>query len=237
MLRLLKKEEINKIKSDEKAREVAEGLKISRRVDDLRELSAKTEKETAAWRDATLSEAHKQINEAIAERDAIFAERDKVREELKNDLSKTKKEQLEALERKLSQKDKELTERSHSIDLKEIDIALTLKESNDAKVRQESNEYEAAKMKEQAMLERSEARSRLEASRRIEEDAIRRQTESENSIAVREGNLKFKEEEVVREKEELDEMKWNLEVEKKQVADQRATLERALQRLKDNRLA
>ena len=54
MIKLLSKSEIDKAKNADKAKEIAEGLKISRKVDSLRELMADEEKALEKFRSESL---------------------------------------------------------------------------------------------------------------------------------------------------------------------------------------
>ena len=68
---LLSKRQIDEAKAKDKALEVAEGLKLTRRVDGLRQLASETEAGYENYRIQTLEEIQKEIDSKIAERDTI----------------------------------------------------------------------------------------------------------------------------------------------------------------------
>lgn len=61
-VRLLSKRDIDEAKQKDRAREAAEGLKLTRRVDGLRELAVETEANYEKYRSETLEEIGKQID-------------------------------------------------------------------------------------------------------------------------------------------------------------------------------
>lgn len=88
MLKLLSKNEIAKAKSEERAREIAEGLKISRKVDSLRELQADEERNLFKWRDQTLKAIGDEIDKLLRKKEKLEAEI----KELEWHINKTKME-------------------------------------------------------------------------------------------------------------------------------------------------
>lgn len=72
-MKLLKKSEIAKAQAEDKRREIEEGLRISRKVDALRELWASEEQAFEKWRTKILEE----IKELSEKRDALKKEDEK----------------------------------------------------------------------------------------------------------------------------------------------------------------
>lgn len=68
---LLSKREIDVAKSSDRAREIAEGLKLTRKVDGLRELQLETEANYEKFRSETLQTLHKEIESKILVRDTL----------------------------------------------------------------------------------------------------------------------------------------------------------------------
>ncbi len=68
---LLSKRQVDEAKAKDKAQEVAEGLKLTRRVDGLRALTLETEANYEKYRTQTLEEIQKQIDAKIAESDSL----------------------------------------------------------------------------------------------------------------------------------------------------------------------
>ena len=74
MLKLLSKSEIDTAKNLDRSREVAEGLKLSRRVDGLRELASKEEQMLEKHRTETLASISKEISDLNADKEVLLAE-------------------------------------------------------------------------------------------------------------------------------------------------------------------
>lgn len=94
MLRLLKKSEIEKAKAEDISMERAEGLKIAKRVDALREIQAQEEASLIKFRTSTLSQIHKDCQTEEAKLTALSYQR----KELEDDV-----EDLRAKQHKLLQ--------------------------------------------------------------------------------------------------------------------------------------
>lgn len=92
-IRLLKKSEIDKIKSQERKRELDSGLTLAKRIDSLREIHAEEEKSLLNFRNKTVAEIQKEINKKIQERDSISLqvnEKKELLQELIQKINKTK---------------------------------------------------------------------------------------------------------------------------------------------------
>ena len=68
---LLKKQEIDVLKAKEKAQAIAEGLKLTRRIDGLRELEAETEENYQKFASATLQTLNERIVSATKEAEGV----------------------------------------------------------------------------------------------------------------------------------------------------------------------
>jgi hypothetical protein len=100
-MRLLSKQQVAAAKNSEKNREIQEGLKISRRVDALRELMANDEASLIKFRDESLSAVMQQIAEATTEKESIQGEVQQLRTEKSAGLSEVEKaKELLALKEK-----------------------------------------------------------------------------------------------------------------------------------------
>jgi hypothetical protein len=83
MIRLLKKSEIEKLKSSEKQKDFQEGIKLAKQVDTLRELAVEEEKNLEKFRTNNVALIQKDINSKIAERDNLDRDIARKREEWK----------------------------------------------------------------------------------------------------------------------------------------------------------
>jgi len=238
MIRLLKKEEIDRKKNEERQQEVSEGLKISRRVDSLRELQAKEEENLDKFRKESVAKISKEINDLENKKEATLKEVNELEIKLSKMLPDVpiKRKELADLSKKLDDKEKEILERERKANLLEIDIAVALKDSEDSLLRNLTQEEESKKLHSKAEEERKEAKSILEKAKQIESIADKLKKDTEISILLKESALEEKEKGILMKEQDNIAKQKELENEKIQLADQRATLERALLRIKNNRL-
>jgi hypothetical protein len=73
-MKLLEKNEISKIKGIERKMEIDEGIKLAKRVDTLRELSAKEQTSLSKFRDESLKQIRIEIDSLITERNNLILE-------------------------------------------------------------------------------------------------------------------------------------------------------------------
>lgn len=236
MLRLLSKDEVAKQKGNDRSREVAEGLKLTRRVDGLRELTATEEKLFEDFRTQTLAHINKEITEATEKRDKIIAQTAHLDADLKKELSKTDRQRLDGQKEALVAKEKSLIERKQSLDLQEIDIALTIKEQRESQERQASHEVEAKRLHGESSKANSEAEQKLESARAIERNTNAYKLEVEADLARKDALIRVKNQQVEDLKKENLNIKRENDSEKLRLADERKTLERALERIRKNRI-
>lgn len=238
-MRLLTKNEVAVAQNKDKAREISEGLKISRRVDSLRELEAQEELKLNKYREETLAEIAKQIREETKKRDSIAEESRILQKKLDKMLPglATKREELNTFQSELEQRKQSLDEREEKLGFAEIDIAVSLKDADDALKRALTHEESAKFLHGKSQQDRDEARQLFEKAENTEKRALDFQSDTEMALSVRESALSRKEKEIEEKEKVLLERERELVVEKAQVADQRKTLERSIERLRKNRLA
>ncbi len=82
-MRLLPKQEINVRKAQEKRAEMDEGLKLARRVDNLREIAATEEASLASFRSATVKSINDEVRKLDEERIKLISDVTTLREEIK----------------------------------------------------------------------------------------------------------------------------------------------------------
>lgn len=237
MLKLLKKEEVNKTKELEKAKEIQEGLKISRRVDDLRELAAKEEQALEKFRIETLSAISKEISELDAEKEKALEMLKSLQEKAQKELSKTDKKRLQDFEKALNEREKVIKTMSFDIDLKEADIAIAQKEYADSLERQTTHEEASVALHLEANRRVDEAQQALQSADSVQKQAMITKDKVERELELRERDISERAKAMEIQWEENLRVSRELAVKEKQVADQRATLERAMARLRANRLA
>jgi hypothetical protein len=237
MLKLLSKAEIATSKAKDRALEVREGMKLSGRVDSLRELAAGEQEKLEKYRTATLSAMQAEVAEIEKKKEAAQANLEAVEEQLKSTLSKTEQKALDDLRKSLEKREKDLKESAFQADLRWIEVESTLKDAENSLEAQKTKEEQASKAQIEAENLETTAKRTLERANNREARAVQFEKSKIEELSLREGNIVSKEQSVkVHEELNLQTMK-SLEREKLQVADMRQTLERAMQRIRQNRLA
>jgi hypothetical protein len=237
-MKLLSKSEIKKAQHADRALEIAEGLKLSRKVDSLRELKATEEEALTKFRNESLAAITKEINELLLKKESIQKEADALREEMKKEttLSREERLHLERLKELLEKKEKEIQEKESALRLNEIDIATAIQDAHDSLIRATNHEEETTRLHIVASNERMEAQNALVEATAVRENAIKFREDTERELALRESGLARRESDLsIREKNNVD-VTRELNAEKIRLADQRATLERELERIKKKRL-
>lgn len=237
-MRLLSKDELSKAKTSDRAREVAEGLKLSRRVDNLRELADKEEAALEKFRTESLDVISREIATADTRKEELLQEIKTLEAKFEGMLPEigVKRKDLNALQKRLEKEAKELDEKSHQVKLGEIDIAIASKRLSDSLKIQLSHEEESQNLHRQALQDRTEAQQALEQARAIESNVLFTKGEQENGFALREYGISRRELALEERERENESIARELVAERVRLADQRATLERSLERLKHNRL-
>jgi hypothetical protein len=233
-LRLLKKDEIAKAQANDKAKEIAEGLKIARKVDGLRELKAKEEETLEKFRIQTLSAVTEQISKATAERDSILTEVKFLREERARGLT-----DIHDRQHKLTQQETDLVELERFLDekalgLRDWDMRLNIREEDTERSRLQTQTHlgEAQRLHLEADRDREEADKILWNANQTFADAENNRLGVESYYNVRKQELDSREKMLLYKEDELNIREKELTTLKIQLADQRATIERELQRLK-----
>lgn len=233
-IKLLPKQEITRLQAEEKRVAVAEGMKLARRVDNLREVAAQEEASLASFRSATLKAIKSETDVAKKERDTVLQEVKVLREELQEGTQVLDEREKALIERENLVKDRE-TELE-----KRIFALNTLTE----KVRKEEKEAQHAtsklkniwdilvKMGDDIKSVYGEAQSYLEGAidkatqiallfQEVDKELKHRDIE----VASRERDVIIKEERVQRTFKELHEREV-------QLRDRELTLEREIKRVK-----
>jgi hypothetical protein len=237
-IRLLKKSELATAQSLDRSREIAEGLKISRKVDNLRELQANEEQTLEKFRVETLTAIQAEISGFVASKEALVSEVRELQKKLDGMLPSmaVKRNDLNALKIELEKREKEIGEKTENLNLLEIDIAIALKNAEDSLKRRNTHEEIAKNLHKTAVDKEEEAKGVLTNARITEERALQLQKDVEQSLSLREQGVSEKENMVKAQLEDNLNISRELEQEKIRLADQRGTLERALERIRQNRL-
>jgi hypothetical protein len=237
MLRLLPKSELDKMKNSDKAREVAEGLKISRRVDGLRELAAAEESKLEKYRKETLEAIRKDIKELDGQKESLLSEVRTLRAEKESGMKDVLKAESEnvAYAKILDVREKVLNKCFEDLEIKESEVKEMRKSAKNDLLRADANMEQANYLLQSAENDRIATNRALNDARMIGENAIAEKERVEAYLVVREAKVKAEEAEIIDKQKEIVVKEREISTEKSQLADQRATLERAIERLRKNR--
>lgn len=211
-MRLLPKSEIDRAKSVDKKREIDEGLKLAKRVDNLREIAASEETSLTNFRNATVAKIQEEITFETGRRDRVKSEadeaearRDKARKPLDSEWAQV------IAERTVVDSDrKTLDERAIIISNRENETAETQKRIREVMRRALETDAasdvryrEAAKADEDASVRLKGARriefTTREVKERTEKELAHREglvTSRENSATIRESDISAREKEL-----------------------------------------
>ena len=231
-MRLLKKSEVDQLKASEQRRDVEEGLKLAKRVDDLRETVANEERSLREFRDKTVSIINGEITSKVEERDQLDRDIRQRKSELAELLVPLDAEwvTIAATKERLEQRDSLLVRKEALVasQTEETARALSGLKSKEQQMKQKLVECDArirnAERKEEkadaALVEATRIkRESIEKAKEVAEDLVHR----ESIVASREESATIKASELNRREAELDERLLRLK-------DREAMLERDLKR-------
>lgn len=232
-MKLLDKQTIVTLKSGERKKEIEEGVKLARKVDLLRETSAKEEINLSKFRIEALKKVQSDIDVLINEKNVLQSivatlqlERKALLIPLDKEWDRVKKEKIEIEER-----ERVVEKVNEKLKIKEIELS-------NKSTRLQIEESRIIDLKTQGILKLNEIeRFNQEASQLL----INTQVVYNKNLIDCESKQRFldmKTQELMYREIDLDSKQQNTEreneyiaIEKIQLADQRATLERALKRI------
>jgi hypothetical protein len=232
-MKLIPKSEVSRSQAIQKRQELDEGMKLAKRVDDLRALQATEEKSLQDFRNTFIAEVKRETFSALAERDGILSEVRMLRAEKQRDMKELTERSLE-----LDEISKSLDEREKSIEQKLSDISgkekmideirqKLLEERKIADIRRE----EAEKLQISAFENEKRAKSVL-----IEANNVKEQAESEaemikQELASREAVLARNEANLAKKELQNTEDRAQIERDRIRIKDRYAMLERDKKRI------
>jgi len=211
-MRLLNKSDIAKAKANEQRRDIEEGLKLAKRIDNLREVAAQEEESLAKFRKQQIAKINEEITKAEGKKSALLKEvkdleerRRELQKPLDDEWSKIHKERLT-----LEAFREEVAERSARVSDKERGV----KEAIDQAGRQlaqaaTKNDLSSDKLREADSAAKAASKS-LENAKKLENQALALKAKTElevaerlEKVALREKNADNKEKENARISKEL----------------------------------
>lgn len=233
-MRLLQKSDIAKAKSVAQRRDIEEGVKIAKRVDNLREVAAQEEAALIKFRKETLAKIHAETQQASQEKDSLVSEVAVLRKE--------RKELMRPLDKEWGEITKEhavLAEREQSVEAQEIvlhkeaaELKKAVKQVSDSLVRTATKEASAIEQLLSASQTRKEAKLALKEAQCVEAKAIRLAKDVREELIHRDMAMATREREYTMKEEKLSERESALEKEWKLLNDRKAMFERRIKKPK-----
>lgn len=238
MLKLLSKREVDEAKTREDKRKIDEGIKIARKVDSLRELHADTESSYHSYRTNALSQIQSEIDAKIVEREELESGNKVLRVERNRletpvDLTDAWNEVQEAQE-SIDRVRDDQDARSEILAKREEKLAATEESISVRQERINTNENETNRLLLKAAQDSKAAQDAKDDAERSRIAAFHDKQQQDDLLASREGLIKSRESDLAAQEERNRKDKEDNSRERRFLADQRKTLERALARLKTN---
>lgn len=232
-MKLLDPRTINTNLTSQRKVDIDQGLSLARKIDTLRDTLAEEEKKLIHFREVTVKEVSEQINSKIKERDILEAENEvhrKTRAKLLKPLDeewmivKQEKEQIDLEKKKIESNKKQIAIYEQVVDNHLRELSIEYKRQSDTKEQIQKQAEQSSKILLEAQKRLSDA---LDEEKRVSlnvRNKMRKLSEKEaillatvNDISLRERKIREEQEEIISENIRL--------------ADQRATLERAMARI------
>lgn len=232
-IKLLPKQEISRLQAEQKRAIVSEGMKLARRVDNLREIAAQEEASLASFRSATLKAIKNEIASAKQERDGLLSEVVSLRKEIESGtvVLNEREKSLVIRETAIQERESEMEKRVFALSTLTESVKLQEKENTNVTRKLKnvwdvlvtlSDDVKGVYQQAQSYLDGAIARATQIAhlAQEVEQELKTRDI----AVASRERDVIIKQEHIVTQSEEL-------AIERRQLADMRGTLERAFKRL------
>jgi len=237
-MKLLRKSEITSLKERDRVREIAEGQKIARKVDELRELQSTTEKKLNDFRDSSLRTIGEEIKTLGAQRDTLAAEVSSLQKKLDSMLPNlgTTREELDKKEDELKNLEQFLAKQKEHLDIQELDIIEVKKELSDTLAKEKTTKQATWVALVKAEEAKADALNEFVKAKNAFEKVEQEKSLAEADIAFRQEQLSAKEEELNEKESILNKERKELEREKVKLADRQKMVERTLERLREQRI-
>lgn len=233
-MRLLPKAEINVRQAQQKRAEIDEGVKLAKRVDTLREITAQEEASLASFRHTTLKAIAEEVKKAEAERNQVLKDVTDLRKELSEGTI-----QLDIRQSDLDTYQKSLEKLEHDLTLRVSALkTLAAKLKEQSKQTKEYNDRLVYAHKVIGEIQKSTDTTYMDA-RAILQQALERQKNTytlvdsvENQLRARDIAVASKERDLTIREGHLERKKEELRVKELRLIDREQTLEREIKRLK-----
>lgn len=234
--RLLPKSELAIEKANEKRNEIDQGLALAKKVDSLRETAASEESKLAKFRSETLKVIKDDIDKLIIEKQALEsnieslnAQRIELMKPLTDAWDKVNAKEYELTEYALS-----LQNKFDKLSSEKKDFELKSEELDMEEQRITERERETIRLLAQADEDRDKSAELVRQNSKILEDSKNFIEQANKNMLEREAQIAIREREIELESKKNAKEKRELEIIKARLDDQRATLEREINRRKKN---
>lgn len=231
-MKLLSKQEVDTQKAKERKLEIDEGAKLAKRIDSLRELHSKEEKNLISFRDTNLANIRKEIDEEIKKRGSLRSQVSQAEERLEYLRKPLDREWEKVRNERLNLEDEKALIVGEWGKIKEKsneNVRISL-ENLTEKSRLEDERKKVLEIVKETLENREKSEKTLSESRKIlsiSEETARKKSQELN---VRETEVAIRERDVDNFEINLKNREIELNILEKQLEDKRATLQRALQR-------
>ena len=231
-MRLLPKSEIDTLKAKQRQREIDEGLKLTRRVDSIREAIGEEEANLEKFRRETIASIQSEIEPLADKRDLLKKEVQELKSEREEALKPIddKKHELELEEIALS-------ERETKVLNKEIAVKKDRKEATELLRKAKQNFDHSQVLEEEAVNRQKDATIKLREAGELMEEAETARRETNAYVLSKEADISEEYRKLDLRKEALDQREERIIIEEAELRvakikheDRMATLERALKR-------
>lgn len=234
-MKLLSKSDVAKTKGLERKQEIEEGAKLARKVDGLRELSSKEEANITKFREESVKELNSQIlskQEEIDELDKDIKVKKEIRDKL-NEPLQTEWDKIDKAKADIESREKDLENRT-------TDVNRGFQKLHDDKFLFDRDKifFEIEKLNHQKDKDyissiQGETKALLEEQRRATDSVVNKEYLLNKALKEREQVVAERERAVKLEAENNKKVAMQHDKERVQLNDMRATLERAIKRIKN----
>lgn len=233
MMKLLTKNEIEKQKGIERKMEIDEGAKLARKVDALREITAKESVERDKFRLASLEKIRTEITDATKERDDILAEIEtlKTRRAVLMEPLDAEWARIRNREQKVVDIEKEIESKKALLNKKEEELTARQEALATAERRISQAETLANDNLRKTSAERQEAQTTLAKAQDVRKEADQYHADRTQDVASREAEVAVRERVVAIKQAQIIEDRKELEDRERAVNDKYETLLRTIKRI------
>ncbi len=226
-MKLLTKSDIDKAKANQQKKDVDEGLKLARRIDNLREVAVQEEANLEKFRKTKVASLSAEITQLEAIKDSFTGEISQLKRERRALMKPLEAEWAEIHKEKASirKRKDDLTALEGTIQLKDKAAREAVKQASDKLAKAITKEEAADRLIEKANSAALEATERLRHAQKIESDSMVIKAKFDKEIATRDMKMAEKERNLELKADNIKKDEMALKQEWKLLEDRKAMLE------------